>query len=360
MQPALLSRPDGTAERCRRRYRALGQIRAFFGQRDFVEVDTPVAIAAPAPEPYIDPIELSLPAGMGQPSRRCFLQASPELAMKRLLAAGLPRLFQLAPTFRAGDYSLLHRNEFRMLEWYRDEATADDLQADCEALLSTLFATATGFFTTQGRRLDFRPPFARLSLEAAFVQFAGFSLADCVRLPAGVGAANEAPEGDIPALQAQMRLAGIAFDARDSWDDLFHRVFLQRIEPQLSEATQPVFLTDFPAPLASLAKLRQDDPRLAERFELYVAGIELANAFSELCCPDTQRQRFTADAARRRAAGRTDFPLDEAFLAELGQLQRAAGIALGIDRLLLLLWDERDLGCTTCLPDPFAQNEAAP
>ncbi len=310
-------------------------VRAFFDGQGFLEVDTPVAITSPAPEPHIEAPRVELDAGGRRLVR--YLQTSPELPMKRLLAAGLERIYQIAPVFRDGDFTAAHRPEFRMLEWYRRGAPWTALLDDCQGLLRAA-AAAAGLQDTlafAGRRVRLTAPFARLSVDEAFRRWAGFSILDHLE-PA--------------ALRARVLAAGLAPSDDDSWDDLFHRVYLSRVEPRLAELDQPVFLTHFPAPLAALARPVPDDPRLAERFELFVAGVELANGFGELTDAAEQRRRFTRDRALRLAAGRADYPLDERFLAALPTLPPSAGIALGVERLLMLLFDVSDIDAVTSIP----------
>lgn len=313
--------------RLRQRAQILIALRQFFASRDFVEVDTPVAIRAPAPERYVEAPAVHLNIPSGRQTR--FLQTSPELSMKRLVAAGLPRIYQLAVVFRDGDLSPQHRPEFRLLEWYRAHSPWTALLDDCEALLWTC-AQAAG-----AARPALAPPYPRLSVEEAWQRWTGRSLL----------AHLEHDE-----LRRQVLALGLRPADDDSWDDLFHRVWLARIEPQLARLERPIFITDFPAPLASLAQLNPADPRRAERFELYAGGLELANGFGELTCPVTQRQRFVAERAARAAAGRCDYPLDEGFLLALEELPPTAGIALGFDRLLMLLLEADDIDDIAWIP----------
>lgn len=262
------------------RARMVHEIRAFFDARDFVEVDTPVRIPAPAPEPHID----------CPPSGTWYLRASPELQMKKLLAAGLPRIYQIGPCFRAGEKGRKHSPEFTMLEWYRAQADYQDIAADMEALVGGLFAHFRGIVCK---------PFVRLSVREAYRRFAGWD-----------------PVAD--------------FD-----QDRFDFDMAEKIEPNLPK--EPTFLMDYPAPAASLSKLKTDDPRVAERWELYVDGMELANAFTELTDPVEQRRRFVSAKNERRTLGEADYPLDEDFLAVLGTMPPSGGVALGVDRLAMLV-----------------------
>ncbi len=273
------------SENLKMRARVLRTIRAFFDARGFVEVETPVRIAAPAPEPHID-----CPA-----SGNWFLRASPELQMKKLLAAGLPRIYQIGPCFREGERGRRHAPEFTMLEWYRADADYNDIAADMEALVSEVLRPAG---TTVVPPVATLAPFSRITVREAYLRWAGWD-----------------PVAD--------------------WDqDRFDFEMATKIEPNLPK--EPLFLTDYPAPAASLARLKTDDPRVAERWELYVDGMELANAFTELTDAAEQRRRFEAARAERRALGEAEYPLDEEFLSALAQMPPAGGVALGVDRLVML------------------------
>ena len=260
------------------RARVLRAIRAFFDARGFTEVETPVRIPAPAPEPHID----------CPPSGDWFLRASPELQMKKLLAAGLPRIYQIGPCFREGERGRRHSPEFTMLEWYRAEADYTDIARDMEELVrAILWARGSAPL-----------PFARLTVREAYIRWAGW-------------------------------------DPVEDWNqDRFDFDMATKIEPNLPKG--PLFLTDYPSPAASLARLKADDPRVAERWELYVDGMELANAFTELTDSAEQRKRFEAARAERRVLGEADYPLDEDFLFALARMPPAGGVALGVDRLVML------------------------
>ena len=263
----------------------LRTIRAFFDARDFVEVETPVRIPAPAPEPHID-----CPA-----SGNWFLRASPELQMKKLLTAGLSRIYQIGPCFREGERGRRHAPEFTMLAWYRAHADYNDIAADMEALVGDVLRT-TG--TTGILPVATSPPFTRITVREAYLRWAGW-------------------------------------DPVEDWDqDRFDFDMATKIEPNLPK--EPLFLMDYPAPAASLARLKASDPRVAERWELYAGGMELANAFTELTDPVEQRRRFEAARAERRALGEADYPLDEEFLSALARMPPAGGVALGVDRLVML------------------------
>ena len=327
---------------CMRRARIIRSLRGFFEARDFIEVDTYVTCAAPAPELHIDAVPVKIDLGpqnpdvlaaLGQVGER-FLQTSPELPMKRLLAAGLLRIFQIAPVFRDGDFSDRHRPEFRLLEWYRRDASWETLFDDCEALLTTL-AEGRKRLRYQGRDYDIEPPFLRISIDEAFRRWAGFSILDYL---------------DSDSLRAKMRQRQLHCSDDDTWDDLFHRVFVGLCEPPLAALQQPVFITHYPTPLAALARQSQADARVAERVELFLGGLELANGFGELTDAATQRARFMAEKAARASAKKRSYPLDERFLSALEGLPQAAGIAVGVERLLMILCDAATIDDVVCIP----------
>lgn len=272
------------------RARILQSIRAFFVGRDYLEVETPQRIPGNAPESYIDAV----------PCGDWFLHTSPELCMKRLLAAGYPRLFQLCRCWRQGERGDRHLPEFTMLEWYRSHCDYHTLMEECEALLRHLLPS--GELRWQGQTLDLRSSWERLSVAEAFDRYAGMSLRQALE------------------------------------SGRFDECLTQEIEPMLGRTT-PTFLIEYPAELAALARHKPGDATVAERFELYLCGIELANAFSELTDAAEQRARFAAEEAARRAAGKSPYPSPERFLTELAVMPPAAGIALGVDRLVMLLTD---------------------
>ena len=319
----------------RQRAAVVRAIRDYFDAQGFTEVDTPVALTAVAPEPHLEAPSVSL--HLGHTTSHRFLQTSPELPMKRLVGSGLAPIYQIAPCFRDGDYSPQHRPEFRLLEWYRAPAHWTELLHDCEQLLlSAAAAVGAGeAIDYQNRSIRLTPPYPRISVEEAFLTHAGFSIR-----------ARETPQ----ALAPQVRRLGLPTQPDDSWDDLFYRVFLSVVEPALVADGQPFFLTHYPAPLAALAQLDPSDPRVSERFELYVAGMELANGFGELTDANRQRQRFARDKALRQARGMAAYPEDEAFYAALEQMPPAAGSALGLERLLMLVLDVNEIDAVNFLP----------
>ena len=264
-----------------RRAEIVRAIRAFFDARGFVEVATPVLLDAPAPEPHIDCPR----AGKG------FLRASPELQMKKLLAAGMEKIYQIGPCFREGEFGSRHNPEFTMIEWYRRGATYLDIARDLEDLLRALSPSLAP------------EVLRRLSVREAYRRFAGWD--------PWVGDWNQ---------------------------DAFDYDMATKVEPAICEG--PIFLMDYPPQAASLAKLNGD---IAERWEFYWKGMELANCFTELCDKIEQRARFLAAREERRALGESDYPLDEDFLEMLPLISSAAGVALGVDRLVAALLGETDI-----------------
>ena len=313
----------------------LKSIRSFFESADFIEVDTPVTLAAPAPEPHIEALATRIQTLGGTQTR--YLQTSPELAMKELMSAGLEKIYQIAPVFRDGDDSPVHCPEFRLLEWYRRGGTWLDMVADTEALVRHTVRASLGHSVVEvdGQKIDVDGPWRRVSVEEAFVRHAGFSILDCL---------------DVPRLQQELTKRSIRFVDDDSWDDLFHRVFLEHVEPKLLADPTPLILHSYPAPLASLARLSPEDPRVGERFELFIGSLELCNGFGELTCPVEQRQRFESDKALRAASGMHDYPLPEGFLRALEHLPPSSGNALGLERLLMVIMGTRELMETQWLP----------
>ena len=293
---------------------ALAAVRRFFAERDFVEVETPLLVPSPGLEIHLEAVA----AGGG------YLITSPEYQMKRLLAAGFERIYQVCKCFRAGEHGPHHAAEFTMLEWYRGFAELDDIVRDTEALVAAVVTAITGAPVARvgERSIPIAPPWVRLTVREAMRRWAGVEVV-----------------GDEPAdeLARAVRGAGIAIADGTAWDDAFFAAFLARVEPALAALDRPVILEDWPAPLAALARAKPGDPRTALRFEAYVGGLELANAFGELTDPVEQRARFAHDQATRRARGKPVYPIDERLLAALAEgLPPSAGIALGVDRLIML------------------------
>ncbi len=319
-------RPDSFARRrpmLELRARLAAATRAFFAERAFLEVDTPALQVSPGLEPHLMAFATELVAADRQSSRTLYLHTSPEFAMKKLLAAGMPRIFQLAHVFRNGERASTHHPEFTMLEWYR----TGDYQGvidDTAALLVHLAGVAgKAEVAWRGIACDLTAAPEILTVQDAFARHAG-----------GI---DLLAAGDMKALEDEARRIGVRVGDGDRWDDLALRIMADRIEPNLG-AGQPTFLTEYPAVMASLARLKPGDPGVAERTELYISGVEIANGFGELTDAAEQRRRFTQDMDLKERLYGARYPLDEDFLAALEQgIPDSAGMALGFDRLVMLL-----------------------
>jgi elongation factor P--(R)-beta-lysine ligase len=272
----------------------LEAVRRFFGSRDFLDVETPNRIPAPAPEVHVDSFA----------SGTWFLHPSPEVCMKRLLAAGYERLFQICKCYREGERGARHLPEFTLLEWYRAGADYTALMTDCEDLISfTAQQLGVGMrIAYQGQEIDLEPPWERITVDEAFQRYAATTV-----------------EGAL---------------ATGRFDD----ILVEAVEPHLG-CGNPTFLCDYPLPMASLARKKSGNSLVAERFELYICGMELANGFSELTDAQEQRCRFEEASQERMCLGKVASPLPEPFLEDLSRMPEAAGIALGLDRLVMVFTD---------------------
>ena len=339
--------PDCLAARLpalRVRAGVVAALRGWFADQDFVEVETPILQVCPGMEPHLRVFATELEDAFRRSRMTRYLHTSPEFAMKKLLVAGVPRLFQFARVFRNGETSATHHPEFTMLEWYRAGADYTVLMDDCAALLARAAAAAgRDAVAYRGMVCRLTAPLERLSVSEAFDRFAGIDLL-------AVLADQEAAEPDPGPLAAEARRIGISVSASDRWEDVFFKVMLDRVETRLG-AGAPTVLCDYPVCQAALSRRKPGEPRLAERFELYVAGVELANGFSELTDAAEQEKRFLADAALKKRLYGMEVPIDRDFLDALAfGMPESAGVALGVDRLVMLAAGARDIASVLWAP----------
>lgn len=301
-------------------------VRGWFDARGFTEVETGAVVSSPGNEIHLHALSTTLTGSDGAASK-AYLRTSPEFACKKLLAAGERRIFELAKVWRDREAGPLHAPEFTLLEWYRAERPYTVLMDDCADLLKLAAATAQNErWSFRGRECDPNAPPERLTLAQAFETFAD------IDLMATLGPWGAA---DRDALAAAAEGKGVRVAQDDGWSDVFSRVLTERIEPNLG-VEKPTILYEYPAPEAALARRSPTDPRVAERFELYACGVELANGFGELTDPVEQRARFTADMDEKERLYGERHPLDEELLAALAEAPQACGVALGFDRLAML------------------------
>lgn len=323
------------------RERVYDALRNFFKMQGFHEIETPMLVRSPGTEPYLDlfSTQLNLQTKSGLKKEKLYLLTSPELSLKKVVAAGLSKVFQLTKSFRNNEgLSPYHNPEFSILEWYRTKADYTHIMNDCENLIKELVKEIQGNSETlsyQGKKYDLSLPWPRISVEEAFEKYANLR------------AEVFLDEEKLRQAAAEKKYVN---SKNASWEELFNQIFLNEIEPEIAQFTKPVFVKDYPLSLAALSRKKPGDPRFAERFELYLGGIELANAFSELTDPAENRTRAMSDLAERKKLGKEVYPLDEAYLAALENLPPTGGIALGVDRLVMLLADVASVQETIFFP----------
>ena len=300
-------------------------IRAHFEAQGFTEVECGALVVSPGNETHLHAFETMLTGPDGD--RRLYLHTSPEFAAKKLLAAGETRIFDFARVFRNRERGRLHAPEFTMLEWYRAAEDYDAVIVDSLALVKLAAdVMQTDLFSYRGAACDPRAAADRLTVAEAFTHLAGIDL---------LATLSRKGEGDAHALRSRARRGGIDVTDDDDWSDMFSKVLTLRVEPQLG-LERPCILYEYPACEAALARTSPQDPRVAERFELYVCGVELANGFGELTDAVQQRSRLEAAMAKKEKLYGQRIPLDEDFLAALAHMPPASGVALGFDRLVML------------------------
>jgi len=329
-------RPDILAERLpnlHARNRIAAALRDYFAEQNFVEVDTPALQVCPGMEPHLTAFATDLREPFNDQARQLYLHTSPEFAMKKLLTGGMERIFQLAKTWRNAERSATHHPEFTMLEWYRAGQGWRDVASDCEALVRTAYAASvdrrgeTSIIHRESKSCDLLQAWEYISVASAFERYCGIDL---------LATTQNALNPDRDALAEAARRKEIRVNADDNWDTIFFRLFLERIEPNLGIGA-PTILFDWPLSMAALARQNPNDDRVAERFEVFICGLELANGFGELTDAAEQRRRFEMESAKKQALYGYSYPIDEDFLAALVHgMPESAGIALGFDRLVML------------------------
>lgn len=298
-------------------------IREFFWHEGFVETETPIAVALSGQEPELSPVPVTLHSEKGV-AQKFYLQTSPEFAMKKLLAAGFEKIFQICKCFR--DYESfggLHNPEFTMIEWYRANATYKDIMDDTERLFQFV-GSQMGVRTVSwnGHSVNIASAWDRKTMKQVWQEFVGVNLDEYL---------------EAPAMRALARSRGYEMHDGEPYEDAFYKIFLNEIEPKLG-TERPVFVYEYPVVMTSLSRLCAEDPRYAERFELYIGGLELANAFGELTDAKEQKNRLEADRAKREAADKEIYPVDPDFIDALESgIPPTGGIALGVDRMAMLL-----------------------
>jgi len=319
------------------REQVIDTIRAFFKNDGFNEVETPLLVQSPGTEPYLEVFatKLELADGRNMPG---YLLTSPEYAMKKLLVAGMSKIFTICKSFRNGEgIGPMHNHEFTILEWYRANADYEDIMVDCENLCIEVAKKVrtdfdSSYFNYLKREFNLTPPWPKLSVTKLFETYVGVDV-------------DTLTSDDLIAVATEKGL-----QAAD-WDDAFNLLLMNFIEPELVKMNTPVFIYDYPIQQAALAKRSAKDDRFAERFELYFAGIELANAFSELTDANEQQQRFEQELALRKKLGKTEYKMDAAFIEALRSgMPESGGVALGVDRLIMIMANVPSIKDTLLFP----------
>lgn len=305
------------------RSRIFTQVRKWFAEQGFLEVDVPALCVSPGNEAHLHAFETVAVRPNGS-REQLYLHTSPEFTCKKLLAAGESRIFSLGHVFRNRERTATHTPEFTMLEWYRAREPYDRIIADCAALLTLCGdVTGRGVWQWRGRSCDLRSGVRRMSVAQAFQAFAGVDLLACID-----------PDGS-PARERLAAASPVAFGPDDGWSDIFSRILVDKVEPHLGVGTVTV-LDEYPACEAALARICKHDARVAERFEIYACGLELANGFGELTDPVEQRRRFELEMSVKQRVHGERYPLDEDLLAALAFMPPASGVAVGFDRVVML------------------------
>lgn len=319
-------------------------IRDFFKKENFLEVDTPLLVKKPGTEPFLEVFKTTLKV-QNHNDEDAFLITSPEYQMKKLLASGFEKIFQITKSFRNNEgLSYKHNSEFLILEWYRQKANYFDLMNDCENFLSFLALNfnqlnkgekGNYFLNHQNNIYDLKPPFEKITVSKAFEKFAGISEKELL---------------DQKKLLKRGEQKGYLINEKTTWEEIYNQIFLNEIEPKLG-LEKPTFVYDYPLSQAALAIKNKKRPQYAERFELYLAGFELGNAFSELIDGEEQKKRLTQELELRKKLGKYQYNLDKDFIQALNEIKNpSAGIAMGVDRILMLFLNQTRIEDITFFP----------
>ncbi len=317
------------------REKVIQTIRKYFLDQAFHEVFTPIMVPVPSIEPNLEVFETELRTS-SEIKKRAFLISSPEYAHKRLLSAGVGSLFEITHSFRnEEEVSRFHSPEFTILEWYKVNSDYKDTMRDFENLFLKIIGK--DIMKYQGEEYDLTLPWPRISVAEAFKKFAGIGTETLL---------------DEKKLLEVGKLHSYRVTEETTWEQMFYQIFLNEIETKLRDSKKPYFVYDYPISQASLSRPKKDDPRFAERFEIFLAGVELGNCFSELTDAEAQYKRFEEDLAVRKSMGKTDFPIDEDFVQALRDgMPVCSGIAVGVDRLVMLAADTPTVSDTIFFPD---------
>ena len=318
------SQPTHPNDLMTHRSQFMNAIRQFFFDKAFIEVETPIVVPSADPSPHLASFQTTyrgLDEGEGEAT--FFLHTSPEFAMKRLVAAGYPKIFQICKFFRNGEVSILHNPEFTGLEWYLTEADYNDVMDITEEMVLSFVPSHS--LNYQGQSVDLSSPWDRMTVHESIEKYAGYKLPEKI---------------EKKDLEKACRILSLSVTEDDQWDDLFFKIFINYVEPKLG-IERPLFLTDYPIQMGALARSKPNHPHIAERVELYIAGLELANGYSELTDANEQRQRWEEEIELREL-NKTPHTssLDEGLLNALAWgMPPTTGIAFGLDRLLMILRD---------------------
>ncbi|MDH5532847.1 MAG: EF-P lysine aminoacylase EpmA [Candidatus Pacebacteria bacterium] len=320
------------------REKVIDGIRDFFKSNDFHEVETPMMVKYPGTEPFLEVFETELKWANGK-RQQAFMLTSPEFAMKKLLVAGFENIFQVCKSFRNGEgISSRHNPEFTILEWYRSNASYEEIMQDCQDLMLSLSKRVNGsdILEYQGKKYDLSKDWVKISVAEAFEKWVGVDIDGLL---------------DRNKMIERAKQEGYQVDDKTTWEEVYNQLFLNLIESQLVNYDVPVILYDYPASQAAYSKKKQSDPRFAQRFEFYLGGYELGNAFSEENDPKVQEEKFREDLQLRKELGKTDYGMDEDYLDALKEgLPPSGGIAVGVDRLVMLFANTKSIQETMFFP----------